>query len=120
MKDSLVQTTPQPFIKLAQSNMDLLTKFTQSPEVASQSVESVSSLLRQAQESATNLIQSQAFSQMMQGLLKNYTEFMTEMTQSWMSTLAQNQEAMVNHTQELSENVIEASDVRGRRPRQAA
>lgn len=120
MENILTQPTIQPFVKLAQSNMDLLTNFSQSPEVTSQSLENANSLFKQAQQSTTNLFHSNAFSQMLQGMFKNYTEFMTELTRSGMAILTHNQETMVRQAEEASENVIEATDARGRRARQAA
>jgi pyrroloquinoline quinone (PQQ) biosynthesis protein C len=90
MQDNVMQTAMQPFIKLTQANMDLLAKFSMSPE---------------------------AIPQLMQGMIKNYTEFMTEVGQSGMAVLAQGQAAMMRQAQEASENVIDASDGRGRRTR---
>jgi hypothetical protein len=118
MQDNVMQPAMQPFIKLAQANMELLTKF--SPEVISQSVANAQNLFQQGQGSATNLAQSNAFAQLMQGMLKNYTEFMTELGQSGMAVLAQSQAAMMRGAQDVSENVIDASEARGRRTRQAA
>jgi hypothetical protein len=90
MQDNVMQTAIQPFIKLTQANMDLLTKFSMSPE---------------------------AIPQLMQGMLKNYTEFMMELGQSGMAVLAQGQAAMMRQVQEASENVVDASGARGRRTR---
>ena len=53
-------------------------------------------------------------------MLKNYTEFMLELGQSWMAVLAQGQAAMMRQAQEVSQNVVDASEARGRRTRQAA
>ena len=118
MQDNIMQPAMQPFIKLVQANMELLTKF--SPEVISQSVANAQNLFQQGQGSATNLVQSNAFAQLMQGMLKNYTEFMMELGQSGMAVLAQSQAAMTRQAQEVSENVIDASEARARRTRQAA
>lgn len=120
MPDFLMQPVIQPFVKLTQSNIDLLTKFAQSPEVASQSVDNANNLFQQAQESATNLFNSRAFAQMMQGMLKNYTEFTAELIQSGMAMVTQNQAAILQQTQEAAGNVIQASEARGRRSRQSA
>jgi hypothetical protein len=90
MQDNVMQTALQPFIKLTQANMDLLTKFSMSPE---------------------------AIPQLMQGMLKNYTEFMTEVGQSGMAALAQGQAAMMRQVQEASETVVDASEARARRTR---
>lgn len=117
MQDNVMQPAMQPFIKLAQANMELLTKF--STEVISQ-LANAQNLFQPGQGSATNLVQSNAFAQLMQGMLKNYTEFMMELGQSGMSVLAQSQAAMTRQAQEFSENVVDASQAPGRRTRQAA
>ena len=119
MQDNVMQPAMQPFIKLAQANMELLTKFSTSPELISQWA-NAQNLFQPGQGSATNLDQSNAFAQLMQGMLKNYTEFMMELGQSGMSVLAQSQAAMTRQAQEFSENVVDASHAPGRRTRQAA
>ena len=116
MQDKLMQAQTQPFIKLAQSNMELLTRFATSPETTSQP----SSLFQQTTESARNLMQSGAFAQMMQGMMKNYSEFFMDLNQSAVALLSQGQAAMVRQVQEASEGVIDVTDVRARRSRQAA
>ena len=58
-----------------------------------------------------------AYAQLTQGMLKNYTEFMTEWGQSAMATFAQGQAAMVARAQEATGNVVDVADARGRRSR---
>ena len=53
-------------------------------------------------------------------MLKNYTEFLTEFSQSGMAMLSEGQAAMTRQVQEATNDVIDATDVRGRRARQAA
>lgn len=120
MQDNLMQAQTQPFVKLAQANMDLLTRFSTSPEVTTQASANVSQLFQQASESASKLMQSGAFATMMQGMLKNYTEFFTELSQSSMAMLSQGQATMTRQVQEATNDVIDAADARGRRARQAA
>lgn len=108
MQDNLMQAQTQPFVKLAQANMDLLTRFSTSPEVT---------------ESAMKLMNSSAFAHLMQGMMKNYTEFVTELSQSGMAMLSQGQAAMTRQMQDAASGVIDVADVvdvRGRRARQAA
>lgn len=119
MQDNLMQAT-QPFVKLAQANMDLLTQFSTSPEVLSHASANASQLFQQASESAMKLMHSGAYAHMMQGMLKNYTEFLTDISQSTMAMLSQGQAAMARQVQDASNSVIEATDARGRRTRQAA
>lgn len=48
MQDNLVQAQTQAFVKLAQVNMDLLTRLSTSPEVTAQARASASQLFQQA------------------------------------------------------------------------
>lgn len=120
MQDTVMQAQTQPFVKLAQANMDLFARFSTSPEVTAQASANASQLFQQASESAMKLMQSGAFMHLMQGMLKNYTEFLTELGQSGMTLLSQGQAAMSRQVQDATEGVIEATEVRGRRARQAA
>ena len=43
MQDNLMQAQTQPFVKLAQANMDLVTRFSTSPEVTAQASANVGS-----------------------------------------------------------------------------
>jgi hypothetical protein len=85
--NTLIQPMLQPFFKLAQSNMALLTQVSFSPEVV-------------------------------QGLMKNYTEFLMELGQGGMAMLSQGQAAFLRNAQEASSNVFDATPAR--RTRQAA
>jgi hypothetical protein len=112
MQDNpLIQPMLQPFFKLAQSNIALLTQFSFSPEVVSQA-------FRTTQDSTGRIAQSTAFAELAQGLMKNYTEFLMELGQGGMAMLSQGQAAFLRHAQEASGNVIDATQAR--RTRQAA
>jgi hypothetical protein len=120
VEDYIVQPALQPFIKLAQANMELLAKFSLSPEVVSQSAAIARNFVQQTQEAAASLSQSNAFAQLTQGMLKNYTEFVADWNQSATAALAQGQAALIARTQEVAGNVVDAAEARGRRSRQAA
>lgn len=120
MQDNIVQAQTQPFVKLAQANMDLVTRFSTSPEVTAQASANASQLFQQASESAMKLMQSGAFLHLMQGMLKNYTEFLAELSQSGMAMLSQGQAAVTHQVEEATNSVIDATDARGRRARQTA
>ena len=68
MQDNLTQVPVQPFFKLAQGNMDLVTRFMASPEVAADTTANKSQTFREAAESMTALMQTSAFTQMMRGM----------------------------------------------------
>ena len=115
-----MQVQAQPFVKLAQANMELLTRFYTSPEVTSQATANASQLFQQASESAMKLMHSGSFSHVMQGLLKNYTEFLTELSQSGMALMSQGQAAFMQQAQEAAQGAIGVADIRAKRARHAA
>jgi len=116
MQDAVMQSAFQPFLKLIQSNMALLTQFSMSPEVISQVMSNIQSQFQQGQGSAPRLAQSNAFGELMQGMMRNYAEFMTELGRGSMAMMAQGQSAMMEQAQEAVERVA-TSDARGRRSR---
>ena len=120
MQDNIMQTPTQPFVKLAQANMDLLARFSTSPEVTSQTTENAGHLLQQASESTMRLMQSGAFAHLMQGMLKNYTEFLIELNRTSLALISEGQAAMTRQVQEATNGFTEATDARAQRPRRAA
>jgi hypothetical protein len=115
-----MQVQTQPLVKLAQGNMDLLARFSTSPEVTAQAGANATQMFRQASESAMMSMQSPAFAHLMQGMLKNCTEFVTELGHSGMMMLSQGQAAMTRQVEEATSGVIDATEARSRRGRQAA
>lgn len=120
MQDNLMHAQTQPFVKLALANMDLISRFSTSPEVTSQVTADASQLFQQASQSSMKLMQSGAFATLMQGMLKNYTGFLAELGQSSMAMLSQGQAAMTEQVQQATRDAIDAADGRGRSVRQAA
>jgi hypothetical protein len=99
----------QPYVKLAQSNMELWNRFAFSPEIQAEAARNVQALVEQAQTSAAHLMQSQAFAGLVQGLMKNYTEFVSELGQATYSIASQGQAALLQRTQEMTANVIDVA-----------
>lgn len=121
MQDAAIfQTALQPLTKLAQSNMELITKFAASPEVTSQAISDAQKLFQQAQESAMKLAQSHAFAGLMQGFMKNYTDFLAEMSHSATAMFSQGQAAFMQQANEATSNVVEVTQSGARRLRHAA
>ena len=113
MQDNMMQ----PFIRLAQANMELLTKFSLWPEAASRSAVSPQDFMQQAQHAAMSLLQPSAFAQLTQGMMKNYTEFLAEWGQTAMAAFSQGQAAMISRAQEVTAEGTDAAEARGRRSR---
>ena len=120
MQDNFMQAQTQPFVNLAQANMELISRFSTSPEVTSQASADASQLFQQASQSTMKLMQSSAFTHLMQGMLKNYTEFLTDLGQRSMAMLSQGQSAMNQQIKQASHDVIDAANAQGQRARQAA
>ena len=89
--------------------MELLGKFSTSPDVMAQAGNNLQGVFQQNQESASKLMQSSAFAQLAQGMLKNYSDFMMELGQAGMSAMTQAQSTMVSQTKQATDNVVEAS-----------
>ena len=102
-------------MKLAQANMELMSKYAFSPEVMSEATRSVQVMLEQSQESFMRLGQSQAFPGLIQGLAQNYTEFVTELAQSAYAAMSQGQAALMQQAIDASSNVVQVAARGGRR-----
>ena len=121
MQSNVVQTEAiQPFVKLAQANIELWSKFSLSPEVMSEATRNMKNFWEQSQTSTASLARSQAFTALMQGMVKNYTDFVSELSQSAYAMMSQGQTAFLQQTQEATNNVVDATEARTRRHRLAA
>jgi hypothetical protein len=105
----IMQTAMQPYIKLVQANVELLARFFTSPESVAQAAALAQSFLQPGQESAARLMQSNVFMQLVQGMLKNYTEFLTEVGQAGVAMLTQGQAAVMRQMEGASGHVFAAS-----------
>ena len=117
MQDNPMQAALQPFVKLVQSNMELLGRYSMSPEAMTQAMAGAQGLFRPGQGTASSLAQSPALAELTQGMVKNYTEFMAEVAQSGVAMLAQGQAALLQHTQQTTEGIASAGAQRARRGR---
>lgn len=109
MPDHPMQSALQPFVKLVQSNIELLSKFSASPDTLAQAGADLQTLVQQNQETMLKLMQSPALMQLAQGMLRNYTDFMTEVGQQGMTAFSQAQAAMSQQTQQAAETVTAAT-----------
>jgi hypothetical protein len=116
MQNNFMPAQTQPFVKLAQANMELLLRFSNSSGVMPTSA-NANQWFQQAGESTMKLMQSGAFAELMQGLLKNYTEFFAELSQGSMDLLSQTQSTMTHQLQEASPEADARGETRTRRAR---
>jgi hypothetical protein len=84
----------QPFINLVQANMALLSKYAMSPESMSKAMAQLQAAMTQGPGALMVQPSATAFAELAQGMLENYTRFMSELAQSGMSAFAQSQDAL--------------------------
>ena len=113
MQENPMQNAMQPFVKLVQSNMELLTKFSASPEGMSQTAAGMQNLFKPGQMPSAELLNSNAFAQLAQGMVKNYTEFMTELGQAGMAMVTQGQSALTRQVQDASSGMVQQVKANG-------
>ena len=84
----------QPFINLVQANMALLSKYAMSPEAMSKAMAQLQAAMTQGPSALTVPQPATAFAELAQGMMENYTRFLSELAQSGMSAFAQGQDAL--------------------------
>ena len=100
MQDPAIPNPMQPFINLVQANMALLAKYA-SPEIMSQAVQAA---MRQGPDAQNRMPHSAtALVELTQGMMENYTRFMTELAQSSMALFAQGQGTMMQQVQDVAD-----------------
>ena len=109
MKDELIYTTTQPFMKLVQSNMELVNQMMPKPEALSRSMAAGDNLFHQPAGMTSSFAQGAAFGQMMQSMIRNYTVFLTEWGQCSMNAIAHSQQAFQHSVQQAADMATEAS-----------
>jgi hypothetical protein len=114
-----VQATVQPFMKLMQTNMELLNKFTGSLDLSTAAGTHTATQIQAAQDALAKLMQSNAVSNLVQGLMKNYTDFISEFSQQGATLVSQTQETLHQQTREAADHVMDATQSRVRQVRSA-
>ena len=84
----------QPFINLVQANMALLSKYAMSPDSMFNAMAQLQAAMTQGPGALSAPQSANAFAELAQGMMENYTRFLSELTQSGMSVLAQGQDAV--------------------------
>lgn len=108
------QAAFQPLMKLAEANLALMTKFYASHEVLNQSSENVQQMVQQAQKAVASLVQSNAFGHLFQGMWQNYTEFLTEFSQSTAAAMTQGHTALTRQAEESGNAVLKTIATRSK------
>jgi hypothetical protein len=84
----------QPFINLVQANMALLSKYAMSPDAMSKAMAQMQAAMTQGPGALVMPPSATVFAELAQGMLENYTRFMSELAQGSMSAFAQSQDAL--------------------------
>jgi selenocysteine lyase/cysteine desulfurase len=113
--DAILTAQVQPLLKLVQSNMALFMKFSTSREFVAEWMAGAQAFMQRAPNSALNMATSPAFAELLQGMMKNYAEFMTELTQSGMTVLTQAPTVTLASNEEDGDSVTDLAAGRKRR-----
>jgi maltoporin len=103
----------QPFMDLMQANMALLAKYAMSPNDVTQAMAQVRAAMTQGPGASAAPNQTPAMlAELAQGMMQNYTRFMTDLAQSGMASLSQGQSAMIQQVQDVADSASEGGRTR--------
>jgi len=137
MDPEVLQPFMQPYVRLAQRNVQLLTQFSASPEMISlwmvnaqkmfeQATRSAASgqtegdsqkIVQQVQSNLSQVGQSKAFSELVQGLMQSHTQFLFDLAQTGMTAFGQEQGKLIEQMQQAASNVVSIPAQEEKRPR---
>ncbi|WP_157267303.1 hypothetical protein [Azohydromonas aeria] len=102
MPTDLMQPFMAPFTKLAQSNLELLTKFSLSPEVMAQAMAQTQRMFLNPGAGAPPQLPlpANALGDLMMGLMKNYMEFLMALGQGSAALMQQAPATLAQATQQ--------------------
>ena len=120
--ENSLQPLTQPYVRLTQRNMQLLTSFSASPEMVSlwmkngqkmfsQAVQGAASgkashdpkkMAEQIQDNLSDVSQSKAFASLLQGLMQSHMQFLTDLAQTNMAVLGQVPTKMMQNLQQAA------------------
>lgn len=106
----------QPFMKLMQANMELLTRYAFSPEAATEAMRNFQAILSPGQDSFAKMAPPQALVGLVQGLTQNYTQFLAEISQTAYGAMFQGPLALMQQMQAAGGNFVDMA-TRGTRAR---
>jgi hypothetical protein len=97
----------QPFMDLMQANMALLAKYAMSPDGITTMGQVRAAMTQGPSASAAPTQTPSMLAELAQGMMQNYTRFMTDLAQSGMAALAQGQAAMIQQVQDVADPASE-------------
>ena len=113
MPTDLMQPFMAPFTKLAQSNLELLTKYSLSPDVMAQAMAQTQRMFLQPSAGASSQLPlpSNALGDLMMGLMKNYMEFLMALGQGGAALMQQGPATLAQATQQAMRQPAAAATV---------
>lgn len=111
MSTDLMQPFMAPFTKLAQSNLELFTKFSLSPEAVAQAMAQAQRIFMQQSPAslAPMQVSPNAIADLMMGLMKNYMEFLMELGQGSAALMQQAPTTLAKATQQAARQATAAA-----------
>ncbi len=109
MPTDVMQPFMAPFNKLAQSNLELLTKFSLSPDMVSQAMTQAQRLFLQQPSSTPLAMPPNALADLVMGLMKNYMEFLMELGQGSATLMQQAPTTLAKATQQATRQAATAA-----------
>ena len=107
----------QPFMKLTQANMELLTRYAFSPEVTTETLRSLQAVFEQGPAGFARLGTPQALAALVQGLMQNYSQFLADVSQTGYGALFQAPLAFMQQVQGATGNFVDLATRGGGRAR---
>lgn len=111
MSTDLMQPFMAPFTKLAQSNLELFTKFSLSPEAVAQAMAQAQRIFMQQSPASLAPMQvpPNAIADLMMGLMKNYMEFLMELGQGSAALMQQAPPTLAKAAQQATRQATAAT-----------
>lgn len=104
MQEDLIQNSTQPFIKLAQSNMELVNKMMPTPEAMSTSMNEIGKMFQQQPAGLpANFSHVTAIGHMAQCMFQNYVVFMMEIGRCATAAMSQGQDTLKRTAEQANE-----------------
>jgi hypothetical protein len=101
-KEHLMHAVFQPYIDLANANMAAFSRLTDSPELPKMMKIDTETYLQQARGLLAHATQSDAVTEWMQAMTKNYSDFVTNVTQNFFGMVVKGQALLTEQTRALS------------------
>ena len=107
--NDLMQPFMAPFAKLAQSNLELFTRFSLSPEAVAQAMAQAQRMFMQQSPATVTPMQvsPNAIGELMMGLMKNYMEFLMELGQGSAALMQQAPATLSRTTQQATRHAAD-------------